>query len=414
MEKIALLFPGQGSQYIGMTQNFYNEYEVARHTLEEANDHLGYDLAALMHEGEWGELLNPERLQPALLTASVVAFRVYQQEIGVLPEFAAGHSLGEYAALTCSGGIAFADALQLVRLRGRLSAQISAQGHASMMVVRNLDLTDLVRECKLLSQGSQFVRIACYNSDRQAAVSGHLNEMRLLETRVTELGGAVVPLPLSPPFHSSLMADATDALQAEIARHRYFPLRWPVLSNVTAKPYPGREAFVELLTEQIQQPVLWQQTLHYLLRAGVTQTIELGPKNVLTSLVKRNAPSIEAFSFDQREDRKKLHALFDGSAQQAHRPQFLGRCLAIAVSTPNENPNRNEYETGALQPYRRLEALQANLETEGRAPTDAELRLALDLLRQILDTKRVSQEEQEDWWHVLAEETGRYDLISSS
>ncbi|KEO83160.1 ACP S-malonyltransferase [Tumebacillus flagellatus] len=413
MEKIALLFPGQGSQYIGMTQNFCNRHEIARRTVEEASDLLGYDLARLMHEGDVSELNRPEHLQPAILTASVTAFRVFQQELGVLPEFAAGHSLGEYAALTCSGGIAFADALQIVRVRGRLSAQVAALGHASMMIVRNVDAGEIEQACRELSQGDGFVRISCYNSERQAAVSGHLEEMRALEARVAELGGSVVHLPLSPPFHSSLMEEAAEELREELARHRFFPLRWPVLANVTAKPYPGREAIVDLLTAQIQQPVQWQRTLRYLLRAGVTQTVELGPKSVLTSLTARNVPSIGAFSYDQREDRKKLHALLEGSREQSLRPQFLGRCLAIAVSTPNANPNRDEYEAGVLQPYRRLEALQADLESSDRTPGDAELLDAFRLLQQILRTKRVPEEEQQEWFHLLREETGCYDLIPS-
>jgi [acyl-carrier-protein] S-malonyltransferase len=188
-------------------------------------------------------------------------------------------------------------------------------------------------------------------------------------------------------------------------------LRWPVISNVTGRPYPGAESIAELLTAQIAQPVLWQKTMHWLHRAGVTKAIEIGPKNVLTALVTRNVSEMEAYCYDQRPDRHRMAEFFTGRPEPQQRPQFLGRCLTIAVSTPNLNPDASGYEHLVIAPYRRLEALQQEVERSARPLSLEQMQEALDLLKTILQYKKTPVGEQEEWWHLLREETGLYELF---
>ncbi|PWK07929.1 ACP S-malonyltransferase [Tumebacillus permanentifrigoris] len=408
MEKIALLFPGQGSQYPGMTQWFYDQFPMARRTMEEASDVLGLDLARICQHGSPEELSKPETLQPAVLTASVVAFRVFQQEIGVLPEFCAGHSLGEYAALTCSGAISFADALRIVQRRGRLAAEVVEQGGTTMSILKKVSIPQVEAECRRLTQAGRMVGVSCYNADSQVAVSGQEAAVRELERWVESNGGSVVRLPDSPPYHSPLMQEAADRLREELSAHTYYPLRWPVISNVTGAPYPGAESIVDLLTAQIAKPVQWQKTMHYLHRQGITKAIEIGPKNVLTTLVSRNVEDMQAYCFDQRTDRQKLVEFFTGRIEQQHVPHFLGRCLTIAVSTPNLNPDARDYERCVIAPYRRIEAIQHTIEQSDQPATLDQMKEALQLLQTIFTYKQTPLQEQKEWLHLLREETGTY------
>jgi len=409
MEKIAFLFTGQGSQYVGMAKSFHDDYEIARRTFEEANDILGYDLAKLCFDGSLSELTRTENTQPALLTASVVAYRVYMQEVGLVPQFCAGHSMGEYAALTCAGALTFADALKVVRARGLFTKEVADSEVGGMTIVDGLPAEVVEEECRKLSTADQFVMVNCYNSPTQVAVAGHQALVEELESRLLDLDAQVTPLLMSAPFHTPLMQGVADQLRELLGSITLHNFRYPVIANVDARPYGEPKQIIDKLVRQTVSPVKWQDTMHFLRRYGVTHAIELGPKNVLTSLVTANTPETEALCFAQREDRKALQEIFPAThVLKKHVPTVITRCLATAVSTPNRNHDQAAYRAGVVEPYKAIQQIQDELEQTQAQPTEAQMMAALEMLESVFVTKQVPLVEQQESFYRILDETGTF------
>jgi len=301
MEKVAFLFPGQGSQYIGMSRTLFEEFELYRQTFEEASDILGFDLAKQCFEGSLLDLAKTENSLIAIFTSSVAAFRVYMKEIAIAPQVCAGHSLGEYSALTCSGAIKFPDAVRLVYKRAKLAKVVSDTDIGAMSIIdgNGMDIRDIVEEeCIRASGGGREVVISCYNTLKQVDISGHKETVMQVEQRLLEHGAQVTPLIGVAPFHCTLMQPAVGELREELMKCRFSGCRWPVISNVTGLPHVGPEKVAEALANQITSPVQWETSMEYLERIGITLTVELGPKNVLSSFIQANGKKIKAMSFD--------------------------------------------------------------------------------------------------------------------
>jgi [acyl-carrier-protein] S-malonyltransferase len=399
MKKIALLFPGQGSQYVGMGKVLFENYECVRQTFEEACEALEFDLKKVCFEGDLEELTKTEITQPAILTASVAAFRVYMQEIGLKPSFAAGHSLGEFSALTCAGAIKFADAVRLVRQRGFLMQQAAAAGTGSMAAVNGLDKGIIEQECAKYSSDGHVVVISNYNSPEQNVISGHKEAVQKVSEKLTELGARSIPLKVSAPFHSPLMQPAADKFMDVLENYSYSDLLFPVISNAHALPYKGQGEIIENLKMQIVSPVRWQESMDYLQKQGVTDVVEVGPQTVLRNLMKKNAPNIKAFSFDKDEDKNAFKNEIDGQKPDSHsgsgyRHTVITKCIAVAVCTKNRNWDNEEYQKGVVEPYRKIQKLQENLENSGNEPTIEEMTESLDMLKSVFQTKRVPIGEQ--------------------
>ena len=284
-------------------QNFYDENLFKWQTFEEANDVLGFDIAKLCFKGTLADLTR-ENTQPAIMTASVVAYRVYMDQIGFAPQFCAGHSLGEYSAMVSTGAFKFADALRIIRKRGEYTKEIVDMDIGAMTIIENTDRETVEAECKKVSTDDNFVWINCYNSPTQFAISGHKNAVEEVEARLLDKNAQITPLLLSAPFHSPLMENAAQKLKREIEKSWINQFKWPVITNVTGRPYKDSEKVVETLTNQMIRPVRWQDTMEYLQKHGVTMMIEMGPKNVLTNLVKTNTEDIIPYCYGQKEDRK--------------------------------------------------------------------------------------------------------------
>jgi [acyl-carrier-protein] S-malonyltransferase len=347
MDKSAFVFPGQGSQYVGMGKHLYEQYRVAKETFEEANEVLGFSLSKLIFEGPMGELGKTENMQLALLVASTATFRVYMQEIGEEPHYLAGHSMGEYAALVCSGELSLTDALAIVKLRGKLSQAVAKSSIGAMTVVNKAPIQAVERICEEASAPGSKVSIACYNGWEQSVIAGHQEALIRAETLLAERNAELAPLMTSPPFHSPLMADAAEELGSELGKVAFSRFQWPVIANVTGQPYPGEGAVAELLTLQMTRPVQWLATMNYLLEHGVTTVVEMGPQAVLTNLFRQHAPSVRAVSFGQKDDRNAvLNNLRQQPAGTDGRRTVVTECLAVAVSTPNRNRDLGECELG--------------------------------------------------------------------
>lgn len=303
---MALIFPGQGAEYVGMGRLLFKEYAVAQQTFEEANDVLGFDLMNLCFKGSRRELSQITNMQLAIFTCSIATFRVFMQEIGVKPVIAAGHSLGEYSALTCAGALDFAAALQIVRLRGVFLQECIDQGIGHMTIVNQLDSVAVEAECRKSLQPAGSVAISCYNSPRQTAISGLTDAMTEVENRLVDLGGQITPLLDSAPFHSLFMEPAARQLERELAKYAFNQWHWPVLSNVTALPHENPAQLVPNLVRQIASPVQWTRTLEFVKNINAEIVVEIGTKAYLANLAPDVIPEVPIFAFGQMDDRKKM------------------------------------------------------------------------------------------------------------
>ncbi len=277
---------------MGMGKDLCDRFAVAREVFAEADTVLNFSLSRLCFEGPMDELTLTPNTQPALLTASWALTRVLATEFQLVPSWAAGHSLGEFSALVAAGALRFADALEVVRERGRAMQTAVRPGVGSMAAVLGLDLPALTAICQQASNG-QVVSPANLNGGGQIVIAGHRDAVERASARAQECGAKrVVPLAVSAPFHCALMAPAGDRLREVLAPIAVSPLRCPVISNVEAQPNADAGRVKELLVGQVVSPVRWQECIETLARLGCRAAIEVGPGRVLTGLVRRVARDI--------------------------------------------------------------------------------------------------------------------------
>jgi len=412
MIKISLLFPGQGSQYVGMGKALFDESAKVKDIFEEANDTLGFDLKKMCFEGEIQELTKTENAQPAILTVSVACYRIYMERIGIEPVCAAGHSLGEYSALTCSGVMSFSDALKIVRARGLLMKEAGDQGEGTMAAVGKLETTIIKETCKNISSGDLIVVISNYNSPGQTVISGHTDAVKAAGEVLKEKGAIVTPLQVSAPFHSPLMEMVSSKMREELNKYTFGSFQFPVISNVNALPYENGGQVVENLVKQIVAPVMWVDSMQYIKNTGVVSAVEIGPKKVLRNLMKRNTPDIKAYSFDDKKDYDTLlNELKTQDNSGENDISVVTRCMAIAVCTRNRNWNNEEYQKGVSEPYKKIQQMQEEIETNGGKPTVEQMKKALEMLRSVFITKKVPIEEQIERFNQVFAETGTKQLF---
>jgi [acyl-carrier-protein] S-malonyltransferase len=283
----AFVFPGQGSQYPGMGKDLAEHFPVARQVFEEANDALGFDLAALCFNGPEEDLRLTTNTQPAILTVSIAALRVIEHETAVRPAFAAGHSLGEYSALVCSGALAFADAVRIVRQRGAFMQEAVPVGVGAMAAIMGLEGSELVEVCREAAQG-EVVAPANFNGAGQVVIAGHTAAVnRAIELAKARGAKRGLLLPVSAPFHCSLMTPAGERLREVLAPIPVTSMRLPVVSNVEATPNQDAGRVKELLVTQVSAPVLWDESAQKMGALGVTRFVEIGPGKVLGNMIKR-------------------------------------------------------------------------------------------------------------------------------
>lgn len=283
----AFVFPGQGSQYPGMGKDLAEHFPVARQVFEEANDALGFDLAALCFNGPEEDLRLTTNTQPAILTVSIAALRVIEHETAVRPAFAAGHSLGEYSALVCSGALAFADAVRIVRQRGAFMQEAVPVGVGAMAAIMGLEGPELVEVCREAAQG-EVVAPANFNGAGQVVIAGHTAAVnRAIELAKARGAKRGLLLPVSAPFHCSLMTPAGERLREVLAPIPVTSMRLPVVSNVEATPNQDAGRVKELLVTQVSAPVLWDASAQKMGALGVSRFIEIGPGKVLGNMIKR-------------------------------------------------------------------------------------------------------------------------------
>ncbi|MNW39060.1 Malonyl CoA-acyl carrier protein transacylase [compost metagenome] len=394
MKRLAVMFPGQGSQYNGMMKEDYDRHPIVKETFEEASDILGYDMAALCFDGGEDRLAQSELTQPALLTVGVASFRLFAQETGIRPAAAAGHSLGEYTALTCAGVLKFADALQLVRERGRLMMEASASGNGRMLAVSGIQADQAIRMIKNIENMEKRPAIACFNSSHQIVLSGTNDAVTAAEELLKANGVKLSSLKVSGAFHSPLMAAAADELEELLQRCEFGEFIFPVISNIEAKPYGLHKGdIVRNLKRQMTESVRWRQTMSCLLRRSIDAAVELAPRKTLTRLFKTDYPSFPVYSLEAQADRQ---AVFSPSFMADYRYSnryVLEQCLAAAVSVRNRCIDDQVYKEQVVAPYRQLESMLLSLERNNAEPSAEQLQDALNGLKTIIRAKGGTEEE---------------------
>ncbi len=294
MTQFAMVFPGQGSQTVGMLANLAAENPLVEKTFREASDALGYDLWALVQQGPVEELNKTWQTQPALLAASVAIFRVWQEKGGLTPAMLAGHSLGEYSALVCAGVIDFSDAIKLVELRGKLMQEAVPEGTGAMQAIIGLDDAAIAKACEEAAQG-QVVSPVNFNSPGQVVIAGNKEAVERAGAACKAAGAKrALPLPVSVPSHCALMKPAADKLAVALEKLTFNAPVIPVLNNVDVKCETSAEAIRSALVRQLYSPVRWTECVEFMAQQGVTSLLEAGPGKVLTGLTKRIVDTLTA------------------------------------------------------------------------------------------------------------------------
>jgi [acyl-carrier-protein] S-malonyltransferase len=298
---LAWLFPGQGSQSVGMGRDVLAVSPAARAVFERVDEALGERLSRLIMEGPEEDLTLTANSQPAILTTSCAILAAVRERLPELgpPAFAAGHSLGEYSALVAAEALSLEDAARLVRARGKAMQEAVPAGTGAMSAILGLEPARVEELCRQATEGSAGVEVcspANFNAPGQVVVAGHAGAVARVGELVAAAKGRAIPLKVSAPFHCSLMEPAARALRAELARIAIRPLRFPIVANVDAQPNGEAGRVKELLVRQVDHPVRWDESVRRMVEGGITHALEIGPGKVLAGLMKRIAKDVKVLS----------------------------------------------------------------------------------------------------------------------
>jgi len=304
---IALVFPGQGSQYGGMGKDFYENFPTAREVFERANEALGFDLKTLIFEG--GEELNKTvNTQPAILTVSYAVYRVFKGLFpNVEPLFTAGHSLGEYTALLASEVLDFEEAVKLVRHRAEYMQNAVPEGKGGMAAVIGIPPEEVAKLCQ---EVEGVVEPVNFNSPVQTVVAGEAEAVKRLVKLAKSRRIKAIPLKVSVPSHSSLMREAAEKFREKLQEVRFQNAKTPVVQNYDAKPHTKAEEIRENLYLQLFNPVRWVDSVQLMVDQGVDTFVEIGPKNVLSKLIAQTVEGVKVYNVDKVEDLERLKEIF--------------------------------------------------------------------------------------------------------
>ena len=308
----ALLFPGQGSQVIGMGYEFFKNFDLVKKIFEEADEKLNYSLSKLILEGPEDKLQLTENTQPAILVVSYSIFKILKEQFGFNFKdfnFFAGHSLGEYSALVCSEALSIGDALYLLNERGKAMQTAVPIGKGSMLAILGLKITD-VKKIINESKYKSVCEIANDNADGQIIISGEKNSVQSLQFYLKENKIKSIPLKVSAPFHCSLMKPAAEIMKEKIKRIKFSRPLFDIVSNVTAETENDVERIKDLLIKQIFSTVRWRESLIYMSNKGIKNFVEIGPGKALSGMVKRTIKDVKSFSINSITDIKNLQNEF--------------------------------------------------------------------------------------------------------
>ncbi len=323
MSKIAFIFPGQGSQAVGMGKDLYDNYPIAREVFEEADEALGFSLSKMCFEGTAEDLALTANTQPAILTCSIAAFMAMQSEGLPLPDFVAGHSLGEYSALVAANAMSFWDAVQTVRKRGTYMQEAVPVGVGAMAAILGLDIETVEKTCAEVANG-QVCSPANINSPSQIVIAGNAEAIDRACELLKEKGAKrAIKLNVSAPFHCALMMPAQEKLHQDLKELKYNDLRFPIIENVSAEINSNGSRVCEALTNQVSSPVRWLQSVEKLGKLGVETLVEVGAGKVLNGLVRQINRDFNCLNVENSETLQSCIESF-GSSKQTKNSEGVG------------------------------------------------------------------------------------------
>ena len=302
----AVLFPGQGSQYVGMGLDFYNKFNIVKEIFQKVDDTLGFSLSNIILNGSEAELKLTQNTQPAIMTIGVSIFNVLNKEFGFnlkTSNYFAGHSLGEYTALVCAGSLSIERASYLLHERGKSMQLAVPSGEGAMLAVLGMTIEEVEKEIDLFSKKKDEVcEIANDNCDGQVVVSGKKNVINIFHTNLKNKKKKGIILPVSAPFHCSLMINAANHMKSKIENSDFLKPQPNIISNVTAEEENDVNKIKPLLIDQITSKVRWRESINYMIKKGVKEFLEIGPGKVLSSLVKKINKDVKVSNINAIED----------------------------------------------------------------------------------------------------------------
>jgi len=303
--KIAFLFPGQGSQTVGMGKELSDKFVVAKRVFEEADEALGFSISKMCFDGPEEELRKTFNTQPAIVTVSIAAFSVLE-ELGIRPDITAGHSVGEYSALVAAKVLSFSDAVRLVNKRGEFMQEAVPLGEGSMAAILGMERSKVVEICSEVEKTIGVVQAVNFNCPGQIVIAGATRAVEKAMELLKAAGAKrAISLPVSAPFHSTLLKPAAERLAIELDKVRFSDPVIPVVANVTGKLMSSGAIIKELLVQQAAKPVLWEDCIATVVASGVKVSVEVGPGKVLTGFTKKIAGEIENLNVEDSDSLQK-------------------------------------------------------------------------------------------------------------
>jgi [acyl-carrier-protein] S-malonyltransferase len=390
-----------------MGRQWFDAESSVRERFDRASEIVGYSVADLCFTAPVAELSRTRHAQVAIVVVSTSVYEVVNRERKLPVGYLTGHSLGEISALCASGAMTLEEAVRLVQVRGKVTEACAVSSGTGMIAVMKLPVGEVEKYVEEFNSNGATVQVSNYNSERQLVLSGTLEDLRGIGDQLTERGAKVVKLNVEGAFHSTFMSDALPAYQAELDKIEFRQPEIPVCSSVTGRVYESPQEIRDALAIQLTGPVRWTAVMATLAGRGVTRWVEVGPKNILTRLVREGVADVLVHSLDD-EDTTEAYATIDLAVEEwKTRPGFVGLCMGAAASTRNRNFDDREYADGVIAPYRRLQQLTQAGEDE---LTGEQKRDALELLRTIMRTKRVPEAEQQERIAEILRRTGDTEL----
>ena len=406
--RLMLVFPGQGSQYIGMVRKLSADYDKADYFISHASKYCGFDIESICEHSDDNTLTETRYAQPALLLTEYLAYRKLSEKFEINPIFLAGHSLGEISALTCSGAIDFRDAVKLVTARGEF--MFSEGGNGTMAAVLGISEDEIHAACK--ADGS--VVISNYNSPKQIIISGSIKGIERVSLKMAEKGALVKPLKVSGAFHSPQMTSAAERLSPILNTMDYNYFAAPVIANYDAKPYSSPDLIADRLKLQLTNSVRWTDTIKYATKMGINTVIEIGPNAVLKGLISNIEPNLQVYSIDDPSDYERIVNLLPiKKVQGCDFNKVVMRSLGIAVCIKNNNTDSDEYERGVIAPYKDIQNIKSSIESRETGATEEEARSAVSALKKIMDTKKADADTKRIRIHQLLREANALEKLAN-